>query len=177
MASVMNIPSNIKSILSAALLAGLLVILFSCREQKHPQTDELVGAWKGKVQFTTGVYAEIKDFEFMYSFNSGGTMTESSNYDGVPPTPPAYGIWKSIGDKQYEARYEFYWNKVPASYEELAKAGGFPNAGYGVLSEKITLSDDGKSYSSTIKFNLFDKDGKQTVVDEEGTVEAKRMEF
>jgi hypothetical protein len=113
----------------------------------------------------------------MWIFNSGGTMTESSNYDGVPPTPPAYGIWKKTGEKEYEARYEFYWNKVPASYEELAKTGGFPNAGYGVLSEKITLSDDGKSYSSTIKFNLYDQTGKQTVFNEEGAVVAKRMEF
>ncbi len=166
-----------RSALSVGLLAGLLIILFSCVEQKNPQTDELVGAWKGKVQFKTGAYAEIKDFEFMWVFNDGGTMTESSNYDGVPPTPPAYGIWKKTGDKQYESHYEFYWNKVPASYEELAKAGGFPNVGYGVLSEKIILSDDGKSYSSTIKFNLFDQPGKQLVFNDEGTAEAKRIEF
>jgi hypothetical protein len=155
----------------------LFLLLLSCTQDKNIQTDKLIGAWRGKVQFNNGVYAEIKDFEFMYVFNSGGTMTESSNYDGVPPTPPAYGIWKKTGEKEYETRYEFYWNKVPDSYEELAKSGGFPNVGYGVLTEKITLSDDGKSYSSTIKFNLFDQSGKQTVVNEEGTVEAKRMEF
>jgi hypothetical protein len=166
-----------RSILSVGLLIFILVGSFSCGEQKNLQTDELVSAWKGKIQFTTGIYAEIKDFEFMWVFNSGGTMTESSNYDGVPPTPPAYGIWKKTGEKEYEAHYEFYWNKVPASYEELAKAGGFPNAGYGVLSENITLSDDGKSYSSTIKFNLYDQTGKQTVFNEEGAVVAKRMEF
>ena len=159
------------------LLLLISLVLFSCTQNKNMQTEEIVGAWKGKVQFNTGVYAEIKDFEFMYVFNSGGTMTESSNYDGVPPTPPAYGIWKKTGTKEYETRYEFYWNNVPASYEELVKAGGFTNAGYGVLSEKITLSDDGKSYGSTIKFSLFDQSGKQAVVNEEGNVEAKRMEF
>lgn len=155
----------------------LSLLLLSCIQDKNIQTDKLVGAWKGKVQFNTGVYAEIKDFEFMYVFNSGGTMTESSNYDGVPPTPPAYGIWQKIRENEYETHYEFYWNNVPASYDELVKAGGFTNAGYGVLSEKITLADDGKSYSSIIKFNLFDKDGKQLVSNEEGTVEAKRMKF
>jgi hypothetical protein len=36
------------------------------------QTDKIVGVWKGKVQFKTGDYAKIKDFEFMYVFNSGG---------------------------------------------------------------------------------------------------------
>jgi hypothetical protein len=167
----------ISSILSSGLLAGLLIILFSCIEQKPPQTANLTGTWKGKVQFKTGVYAEIKDFEFMWVYNSGGTMTESSNYDGVPPTPPAYGIWKKTGDKKYETHYEFYWNKVPAAYEELVKAGGFPNAGYGVLSEKIILSENGDSYSSTIKFNLFDQSGKQLVFNDEGIAEAKRMKF
>jgi hypothetical protein len=166
-----------RSVLSVGLLIFILAGSFSCREEQNPQPDNIVGAWKGKVQFNTGVFAEINDFEFMWVFNSGGTMTESSNYDGVPPTPPAYGIWKKTGDKQYEARYEFYWNKVPASFEDLAKAGGFPNAGYGVLSEKITLSDDGKSYNSTIKFNLFDQSDKQTVFNDEATAEAKRMEF
>lgn len=57
------------------------------------------------------------------------------------------------------------------------RTGGFPNTGYGVLSEKITLSDDGKAYSSTIKFNLFDQSGKQTLSNEEDTVEARLMEF
>ena len=166
-----------RPVLSVGLLAGLLIISFSCVEQKHPQPENLVGAWKGKVQFKTGTYSEIKDFEFMWVFNHGGTMTESSNYDGVPPTPPAYGIWKKTGEKQYEARYEFYWNKVPASFEDLAKGGGFPNVGYGVLSEKITLSDDGHSYRSTIKFNLFDQTGKQSVFNDEAAAEAKRMEF
>ena len=169
--------SIIPLILSAGLLAGLLIILFSCCEQKNPQTDNIVGAWKGKVQFKTGAYTEVKDFEFMWVFNEGGTMTESSNYDGVPPTPPAYGIWKKTGNQQYESRYEFYFNKIPASFEDVIKAGGFPPAGYGVLNEKIILSEDGKSYSSTIKFNLFDQTGKQTVFNDEATAEAKRMEF
>jgi hypothetical protein len=59
----------------------------------------------------------------------------------------------------------------------VLRTGGFPNAGYGVLSEKITLSEDGKAYSSTIKFNLFDQTGRQTVFNNEATAEAKRMEF
>ena len=159
------------------LLAALSAVTFSCGENKNPQPDELVGAWKGKVQFKTGALAEIKDFEFMWVFNHGGTMTESSNYDAVPPMPPAYGIWKKTGDKQYEARYEFYFTKVPASYEDLTKAGGFPPAGNGVLTEKITLSDDGKSYKSTIKYDSFDNTGKPLTSDDEADAEAKRMEF
>ncbi|MCK7527127.1 MAG: hypothetical protein MZV64_60720 [Ignavibacteriales bacterium] len=58
----------------------------------------LVGAWKGKVQFRTGMFAEVKDFEFMWVFNNGGTMTESSNYDAVPPTPPC--VWNMEEDRR-----------------------------------------------------------------------------
>ena len=87
-----------RSALFIVLMLFVSAVFFSCKEQKDFQTDELVGAWKGKVQFTTGAFAEIKDFEFMYVFNVGGTMTESSNYDGVPPTPPAYGIWKKTSE-------------------------------------------------------------------------------
>jgi len=165
------------SIILTVMSVVLLLFTFSCTKRSESRTENLVGAWKGKVQFTTGAFAEIKDFEFMWVFNSGGTMTESSNYDGVPPTPPAYGIWKKTGEKEYETHYEFYWNKVPDTYEELIKAGGFPNAGYGVLSEKIILSEDGKSYGSTIKLNLFDQTGKQFAINDDGTAEAKRMEF
>jgi hypothetical protein len=40
----------------------------------------------------------------MYVFNTGGTMTESSNYDGAPPVPPAYGVWRSVGPNEFEAK-------------------------------------------------------------------------
>ena len=114
----------IPSVLYIFIIILLASVLFSCSKNKN-HTDNIVGAWKGKVQFKTGAFAEIKNFEFMWVFNEGGTMTESSNYDGVPPTPPAYGIWKKIGDRQYEARYEFYITQIPASFEELTKSGGF----------------------------------------------------
>ena len=46
-------------------------------------TPDLVGQWRAKLQFTSGAFAPVKDLEFMYVFNLGGTMTESSNYDAV----------------------------------------------------------------------------------------------
>ena len=162
---------------SVGLLTALSAVTFSCGDSKNTEPDELIGAWKGKVQFRTGMFAEVKDLEFMWVFNNGGTMTESSNYDGAPPMPPAYGIWKKISDRQYEARYEFYFTKIPASFEDITKAGGFAPAGYGILTEKITLSDDGKSYKSTIKYDSFDQTGKQMTSGDEADAEAKRMEF
>src|SRR6476660_1278974 len=70
-------------------------------------SPDLMGEWRAQLQFSSGAFASIKDLEFMYSFNQGGTMTESSNYDASPPVPPAYGIWRKVGDRQYEAKYEF----------------------------------------------------------------------
>ena len=77
---------------------GLVTLLIACcaagcthmREANEPG---LVGAWRGKVQFTSGAFAATTNLEFCYVFNEGGTMTESSNYDGAPPVPPAYGVW------------------------------------------------------------------------------------
>ncbi len=43
-----------------------------------------------------------KDLEFMYVFHADGTMTESSNYDAFPPGPPAYGVWRNSGRRQYD---------------------------------------------------------------------------
>ena len=65
----------------------------------------------------------------MYVFNLGGTMTESSNYDASPPVPPAYGIWRKVGPRQFEAKYEFYVTKPPAAFEEIAKGGGWGPGG------------------------------------------------
>jgi hypothetical protein len=125
-----------------------------------PVSPELLGQWRAQLQFTSGAFAAIKDLEFMYVFNTGGTMTESSNYDAAPPVPPAYGIWRSTGPKQFEVKYEFYVTKAPAAFEEITKGGGWGPAGRGVFVERITLSDDGKSFTSKIKYDQFDTAGK-----------------
>ena len=161
-------------VLSIVILA---FAAFTFLEKNNSKLDDLTGTWKAKVQFKTGAFAGVKDLEFLLSFNSGGTMTESSNYDGMPPVPPAYGIWRKTGDMQYEAKYEFFITNVPQSFEALKKIGGFTPAGYGRLTEKITLSQDGKTYKSTIKFNAFDITGKQMASDDEAEVSASRMEF
>ena len=158
----------------------LLTVLLEqgCKENSSANEDnELVGAWKGKVQFKSGAFATLKDLEFMYVFNEGGTMTESSNYDGAPPVPPAYGIWRKTGDREFEARYEFYITKVPQSFDDITTSNGFPPAGYGVLIEKITLSEDGKSFKSTIKYDAFDQINNLIESDSEAETEFKRMSF
>lgn len=165
------------------LFIGLSIafITAACGDSTSPmaressQNDSLVGAWRAQIHFKGGALAEMKDLEFMYVFNAGGTMTESSNYDGSPPVPPAYGTWRNGGPRQFEARYEFYVTKSPGTFEEIANGGGWLPNGRGVLTEKMTLSDDGKSYKSTIVFAAFDQTGRPVEGGGEGTGEGTRM--
>jgi hypothetical protein len=163
--------------LSVLLLAAGCDRTTSSRAQTDSADDGLVGAWRGKVQFKSGALAEFKELEFMYAFNAGGTMTESSNYDSVPPGPPAYGVWRNMGARQFEARYEVFLTKASNPLEEIAKGGGWLPDGHGVLVEKITLSEDGKSFKSLIRWDAFDQAGKPTETGIEGTSDGSRMGF
>ncbi|HTN49123.1 MAG TPA: hypothetical protein VMK32_06810 [Burkholderiaceae bacterium] len=121
--------------------------------------------------------AEIKDLEFMYVFNSAGTLTESSNYDGAPPVPPAYGIWKQTGPRQFEARYEFYITRSPETFDAIARGGGWNPNGRGVLIEKLMLSEDQQSFTSTLEFTAFDAAGKPAEGGGQGGGSGSRMRF
>jgi hypothetical protein len=163
--------------LSVLLLATGCDKTPSSRPQGDSPDNGLVGAWRGKVQFKSGMLADWKGLQFMYSFNAGGTMTESSNYDAAPPGPPAYGVWRNTGPRQFEARYEVFLTKSPKPLEEIAKGGGWLPDGHGVLFEKITVSEDGKSYKSIIRWDAFDPAGVPTEQAIEGTGEGSRMGF
>jgi hypothetical protein len=148
-----------------------------CLAQSGSGSDKLEGAWRAKIHFTGGAFAELKDLEYMYAFAAGGTMTESSNYDAVPPVPPAYGVWKKIGARKYEAKYQFYQTKAVASADELVKGGGWLPDGYGTLTQKFTLSADGNSFDSTITLEMFDKQGKAVAGGGEATASGTRIRF
>ncbi len=137
---------------------------------------DLAGAWRGRVQFTTGAFAAVKDLQFMYVFNAGGTMTESSNYDAAPPVPPAYGVWKKTGARRYQAKYQFFQSRSVSTVAEILRNGGWMGDGYGVLSQTITLSKDGNSFESTITLELFDRNGK-TSAGGNATASGTRLSF
>jgi hypothetical protein len=103
-------------------------------------------------------------------------MTESSNYDGAPPVPPAYGIWREVGQNQFEARYEFYSTRLPDSADGMALGAGFLPAGRGILTEKIALSADGNAFSSQIRLELLDKSGVK-IDSGEATSTGRRVTF
>lgn len=138
-----------------AAVLPLLALSSACTREAAPP---LAGAWRSSIQFESGAFAEIKDLEFMYVFNVGGTLTESSNYDGAPPVPPAYGAWQALGPNVFEARYEFF-STAPAQADAFAKGAGWPPAGRGVLTERIELSTDAQTFTSTIQYEAFGQRG------------------
>jgi hypothetical protein len=145
--------------------------------QTPRSSDVLTGAWRASVRFNSGALAATKDLEFMYAFAAGGTLTESSNYDAAPPVPPAYGVWRKVGPRRYEARYQFYQSKALSSADELVKGGGWAPDGYGILTQRITLSKDGQSFDSTITLELFDSHGKVVDGGGRGSAAGQRMGF
>src|SRR5258705_377512 len=95
-----------------AVFPVILAFLCGCASER------LVGAWRSEVRFTSGDFAAVKDLEFLFVFNRGGTMTESSNYDSAPPVPPAYGVWRATGGRTFRSKYLFYTTKPPAKPEQ-----------------------------------------------------------
>jgi len=133
---------------------ALLSFSVACTSDDATDSAPLVGAWRSTVQFETGAFAQITDLEFMYVFNTGGTLTESSNYDGAPPVPPAYGAWRMVGPNQFEARYEFF-STAPSDIDAFAKGAGWLPSGRGVITERIEVWPDAQSFTSTIRFEVF----------------------
>ena len=164
-------------ILSAMLLTVGYATASSSPAQQASDDDSLVGSWRSRVQFKSGALSAVKDLEFMFAFNSGGTMTESSNYDASPPVPPAYGVWRRVEPGQYEAKYVFFLSKAPKAFEDLANGGGWLPGGSGVLVERITLSEDGKTFKSTIRLDVFDEAGKLVEGNSEAEAQAVRISF
>jgi hypothetical protein len=168
-------------------LVSIAIVLAGCSPSSSAKSPDsaaqasapsaLIGAWQSNVNFTSGAFVSMKELRFLYVFNAGGTMTESSNYDGVPPVPPAYGVWREVGPNKFEAKYVFYTTKPPAAFQEIVSGGGWMPTGHGVLTETITLGADGNSYDSTIKWDAFDMSGKPATGGGAGTVHGTRIAF
>ena len=165
--------------MNAAVGTGsvLMILMAFCSGCGQKQSHDLTGAWRAKVQFNGGAFASIKDLEFMYVFNAGGTLTESSNYDAAPPVPPAYGIWGRIDGHRFEAEYEFFVTRVPDTTEGTVATVGWLPAGRGVFLDTITMADDGRSFTSKMRYEAFDKSEK--VVEGGGEADGRgiRVEF
>ncbi len=166
------------------LILSTALITSGCENDRSSQASvsgdrvELVGAWRAKISFQNGPLAAMKDLEFLYSYNAGGTMTESSNYDeAANSSPPAYGVWRQRDTRTFETKYVFYTTRAPRSGDGAPKDSDWWPDGHGVLAETITLSNDGQTYSSRIRLSTFDSTGKQIAAGAEGTGTGTRIVF
>ena len=165
------------------MLSAVLIIT-GCRNGPSSQAivsadrGMLAGAWRSKIVFRSGPLAEMKGLEFLYAYNAGGTMTESSNYDeAANSSPPAYGVWKQIDARTFETKYVFYTTKAPGPGDGAPSSSDWWPSGHGVLTETITLSDDGQTYASTITLATFDRTGTPVSSGGEGTGMGTRIVF
>ena len=166
------------------LVFSAVLIVTGCGRSQSAQTSAtadrgtLVGAWRSKVVFRNGPLAGMKDLEFLYAYNTGGTMTESSNYDeAANSSPPAYGVWRQVGRGTFETKYVFYTTKAPEPADGAPTSSDWWPAGHGVLTETITLSADGQTYASTIRLATFDRTGAPIDGVGEGTGAGTRIVF
>lgn len=167
-------PGGRRFALSCALSATLLATGCAATTQIAP--EPLVGAWRSSLQFETGAFAAIKDLEFMYVFNAGGTLTESSNYDAAPPVPPAYGVWREVGPNEFEAKYEYYAT-APSGQADFLKGAGWLPSGRGVFTERIKLAADAQSFTSTIRYDALGLRGEPGEGGGEARGTAVRIQF
>ncbi len=159
-----------------------LFVLSACAQQSRENSttatpSPLIGAWRSKLQFTSGAFASIKNLEFMYVFNAGGTLTESSNYDGAPPVPPAYGVWRQRSPQEFEAKYAFYITQPPKRFADITGGAGWLPIGHGVFTERIRLSADGQSFESSMSYAAFDSLGAPAAGGGEATGRGTRIGF
>jgi hypothetical protein len=88
--------------------------------------------------------------------------------------PPAYGVWRQVRPDEFEARYEFFMT-APSSAEALRTGAGWLPSGRGVLTERIKLSRDGQSFTSSIRFEAFHANGGKAEGGGNGTGRAVRI--
>jgi hypothetical protein len=125
-------------------------------EQKQADTSsksennrKLEGSWNIQVTGRNCQTGEaIRNFPSMFTFMSGGTMTEWGS--GNPPATRGlgHGVWNYESRGQYTSAFQFFRFNADGSH-----------AGRQIIRQQIELSDDGNSFSSTATAQVFDVNG------------------
>jgi hypothetical protein len=152
------------------LAIGLIFAAVACGNGSPRAASDrpsLEGGWRTRVTFTSGPL-KGRPYQFLITYSAGGGMTASSNFDR---NPPAYGSWGQIRGSNFKNTYMF-WTANAAN--PAAPGGTF--SGSGVLTEDITLSEEGDSYTSRISYQLYDaRDQPLSGQSGNGTVNASRI--
>ena len=137
--------------LLAVLVLSAAAACNGASESDRPE-QSLEGGWRTRVSFGTGPL-KGRPYQFLVTYSAGGGMVASSNFDQSPPVAPAYGSWGRIRERTFKNTYMF-WTTKPASPGDAAR--GWTFSGSGVLTEDISLSSNGDTYTSRVSYQLFD---------------------
>lgn len=153
--------------LSALVLGAFAIAPSAHASDRHDEEcragmgSPIVGVWNGTLNFTTLGKATV-----LVSINEGGTFTETDSVDlngTVGTASPGYAAWKAVDCRHYKLTI----NKT------IFKDGQFFNI---VLPGTIVLSEDGNSWTISLKQKVFDSVG-NPIAQLSGTVSgsAKRV--
>lgn len=121
----------------------------------HADPESIVGTWL--VDYTLGGEALIQ-------WHSDGTEWENIDHPTLGGNL-CLGRWEQTGKRTY-ARHHMGW---------IYEVAGAPASNYFIEDETVVLAADGKSYTGTDTFTIFNRDGTIQVGPLSGTAAAKRF--
>ena len=128
--------------LSFTLLALLAGNAFAHGQgEANAAAQRLVGAWQVDVAIgPCSLPQPVAFFSAYNTFHQGGTL---SDFNWIPAgfRSPGHGVWRHIGQRQYESRFQFFRYDQPAP----ATASGRQD-----VRVRITLDRDGDHYTGEV---------------------------
>lgn len=118
--------------------------------QGNAAAQRLVGAWRVDVAIGPCSLPEpVAFFSAFNTFHAGGTL---SDFNWISPgfRAPGHGVWRYVGNRQYETRFQFFRYDQPAP----ATASGLQD-----VRVLITLDRGGNSYTGEVDAQQTDLDG------------------
>ena len=145
---------NAMTKLAAAAAAVLMVSTAGATDSdsfRHRHGRSIVGVWVLEVTLTncaTGAPVGVPPFKAVNTFHEGGTMSEHGSRFGPATRNQGQGVWKQVGRNRFASRFLFQRFDANGLY-----------IGTQEVSRTSTLSDDGKSLSSTAAVRIVDQNG------------------
>ena len=131
----------------------------------HRYGKSIVGVWLQEVTLVTcatpGTPIGVPPFKALNTFHEGGTLSEHGARFSPALRNTGHGVWKQVGRNRFTSRFIFQRFDVNGLY-----------IGTQEVDRKSTLSDDGKTISSTASVRIVDQNGVllvQGCATEEGT--------
>ena len=141
------------------------------------ETQTLVGAWQGEITITN--HEGVAGFATLFTFHQGGTTSEThpqytpNNDLGFGPlqATPGQGIWRKIGERQYEATFGLLIQGAAGHEHMEGQLIGINRVHY-----KIEIDETGKHLKGQWRSCLKTPTG-DIIVQGAGDYSATRIEF